>query len=309
MDKRMLEKFELMDFKVDGNSAVGYVNGYEVSCAFNKMINPPFFCLVCAHISEEKLGTVYKDLKSLKIPCFVFNVTPFGVNFTLNALTYKKFLLAVSGVIGYVADVLRKNDCSDSNYCPITGEEFGDDKEVVNFNGFNVTMSLEGKQKINEEITRENKEFEASPNNYLKGTIGALIGGLVGIALTILLGYFGYVASLSAIISMALGAFLYGKFGGKRNAMMIVIVSIVTLVSMALGVYLLYLIIFQQEIVKNGWTDVTAFTLLNENLKENGELSSLFVRDELLNLVFTVIGIVVMIFSLRKAIHRGETLK
>ena len=309
MDKKISEVLLKMQFKINGNSAIGIVDGYEVSCLFNKFANPPFFCHVSSYIEENKREKVIQDIKNLGIPYFIPSIDRLGVAFSLNAFTYKKFLIIVEGVIRNVVEVLNNNDCLGCDYCPATSKQFDMDKELCNVDGFTISLSSDGKQLLNAEIEKDNKEFQEAPNNYLKGTLGALIGALVGVICLIVLGLIGFVSAISAVASMALGSYLFTKFGGKANKMMVLIVCLVTLVAMTIGIFALYIITLNMEIANNGWYDTNAFALFSENLKNNKEFRDLFIRDAALNFVFTAIGVIVMLFGLKNKIHRDSTIK
>ncbi|MBP5407541.1 MAG: hypothetical protein J6Y42_00190 [Bacilli bacterium] len=309
MDKKITEVLLRMNFKIEGNGAIGIVDGYEVSCIFNKFANPPFFCHISSYIEDAKKTKVLQEIKNLGIPYFVPSLTRVGVMFNLNAFTYKKFLIIVEGVIRNVVEILKNNDCLGSEYCPATAKELDVDKELCLVNGFPVTLSSEGRDLLNAEIEKENKEFEEAPNNYLKGTAGAIIGALVGALCVIILGLVGFVSAVSAVVSVALGSYLFTKFGGKANKMMVLIVCLSTVIALTLGIYALYLITLHMEIVNNGILDKNVFQLFNEAFASNDEFRRLFIKDAVLNLVFTVVGLIAMIFTLRNKVHRDSTIK
>lgn len=146
-------------------------------------------------------------------------------------------------------------------------------------------------------------------SNILRGTIGALIGGLVGAAIAVLLLYFGYIAFWSSAVSVVLGAFLYQKFGGKPNWVMLGIVAVVTLVLMTLAVVGTYIvlsgIVINEELAAQGITETISMFEAFSACMELEEFSTIFYRDLALSLVFAVVGVVVEVVYVYQKIKRS----
>ena len=169
-----------------------------------------------------------------------------------------------------------------------------------------MTLNNDGVSSINRQIEEENRAFANAPNNYMQGICGALIGGIVGAACTIALYYIGFVSSLSAIIAVLLGAFLYRKFGGKPNVMMIVIVSVVSLILIGAAFFVSYLIAAGTAAAEAG-LHMSALDALLICL-DDSEFASAFYSDFAMLFVFTIVGIVIVVISLVRQIKRPKNI-
>lgn len=160
---------------------------------------------------------------------------------------------------------------------------------------------------INAVIEAENKDFANAPNNYLRGFLGALIGGVVGAVIAIVLNLVGFISSIAAVVSVVLGCFLYQKFHGKPNKMMLVIVSITTVVCMVLSVFAIYVVVAGVAAIQEGVniSAMEAFTIC----MQAPEFARMFYLDLALILVFSAIGIGVQIAAAAKSIKRKGTIK
>lgn len=128
----------------------------------------------------------------------------------------------------------------------------------------------------------------------------------MGAACTIALYYIGFVSSLSAIVAVLLGAFLYRKFGGKPNAMMIVIVSVVSLILIGAAFFVSYLIAAGAAAAEVG-LHMSALDALLICL-DDSEFASAFYSDLIMLFVFTIVGIALVIASLIKQIKRPKNI-
>ncbi len=175
-----------------------------------------------------------------------------------------------------------------------------------NIDGLTITIDSDCVETINSVIRQENSDFENAPNNYFKGFLGAFIGGLAGVAVAIVLYAIGFISSISAIISIALGTFLYRKFHGKPNKIMIVIVSLTTFVMMIASVVGIYIVSSGIAAAEVGvpMTAIEAFGIL----MQDSEFSGMFYADLCMVILFTVIGIVVEIFVMAKGIKRRKNI-
>lgn len=115
----------------------------------------------------------------------------------------------------------------------------------------------------------------------------------------------GYVAAISSIVAVLLGAFLYRKLGGKANVMMIVIVSVISLAFICLGYFLAVLIDISATL---GCSMSVAFETLSAAMKLDQEVSGSFYSGLAMQIVFGVIGIVLVVVSLVKTIKRPKSI-
>ena len=307
MNKKLAAALQQHGMTVTGNSAYGTVHGYEMSLrAPSPMEQSAYFLHVSFYASEEKKQEAANEIARFGNKLRVEN-SAYGLTITLPqpVFTLNPLIEAIGVLFEKLPALFKQKEIPGADVCPYNGIPMTENSRRCVMNGFFVTLNNDCIGSINKAIEEENRLFANAPNNYLQGICGALVGGVVGAALVIALYFMEYVASISAIIAVMLGAFLYRKFGGKPNAVMIVIVSVISLIFILIGYYAAVII----DIISEFSLDFgSAVELLNLNLAENPEFSKLFYTNLALLLVFTALGIGVMIFSLVRQIKRPKNI-
>ena len=307
MNKKLAAALQQHGMTVTGNSAYGTVQGYEMSLrAPSPMEQSAYFLHVSFYASEEKKQEAANEIARFGNKLRVEN-SAYGLTITLPqpVFTLNPLIEAIGVLFEKLPALFKQKEIPGADVCPYDGNPMTENSKRCVMNGFFVTLNNDCISSINKAIEEENRLFANAPNNYLQGICGALVGGVVGAALVIALYFMEYVASISAIIAVMLGAFLYRKFGGKPNAVMIVIVSVISLIFILIGYYAAVII----DIISEFSLDFgSAVELLNLNLAENPEFSKLFYTNLALLLVFTALGIGVMIFSLVRQIKRPKNI-
>lgn len=307
MNKKLAAALQQHGMTVTGNSAYGTVHGYEMSLrAPSPMEQSAYFLHVSFYASEEKKQEAANEIARFGNKLRVEN-SAYGLTITLPqpVFTLNPLIEAIGVLFEKIPALFKQKEIPGADVCPYDGNPMTENSRRCVMNGFFVTLNNDCISSINKAIEEENRLFANAPNNYLQGICGALVGGVVGAALVIALYFMEYVASISAIIAVMLGAFLYRKFGGKPNAVMIVIVSVISLIFILIGYYAAVII----DIISEFSLDFgSAVELLNLNLAENPEFSKLFYTNLALLLVFTALGIGVMIFSLVRQIKRPKNI-
>ena len=307
MNKKLAAALQQHGMTVTGNSAYGTVHGYEMSLrAPSPMEQSAYFLHVSFYASEEKKQEAANEIARFGNKLRVEN-SAYGLTITLPqpVFTLNPLIEAIGVLFEKLPALFKQKEIPGADVCPYDGNPMTENSRRCVMNGFFVTLNNDCISSINKAIEEENRLFANAPNNYLQGICGALVGGVVGAALVIALYFMEYVASISAIIAVMLGAFLYRKFGGKPNAVMIVIVSVISLIFILIGYYAAVII----DIISEFSLDFgSAVELLNLNLAENPEFSKLFYTNLALLLVFTALGIGVMIFSLVRQIKRPKNI-
>lgn len=307
MNKKLAAALQQHGMTVTGNSAYGTVQGYEMSLrAPSPMEQSAYFLHVSFYASEEKKQEAANEIARFGNKLRVEN-SAYGLTITLPqpVFTLNPLIEAIGVLFEKLPALFKQKEIPGADVCPYDGNPMTENSRRCVMNGFFVTLNNDCIGSINKAIEEENRLFANAPNNYLQGICGALVGGVVGAALVIALYFMEYVASISAIIAVMLGAFLYRKFGGKPNAVMIVIVSVISLIFILIGYYAAVII----DIISEFSLDFgSAVELLNLNLAENPEFSKLFYTNLALLLVFTALGIGVMIFSLVRQIKRPKNI-
>ncbi|MDE7157975.1 MAG: hypothetical protein K2N74_00205 [Clostridiales bacterium] len=302
----------------DSGAAVAAVGGGLVGASLVSSTNGSFLpvqILISFYCDDTQKMTILETLRSAGYKQFRCEFTQYGLALGFGGFTVGGIAKKLPEQINAILAVIKQNG-GVGGVCPVCGKPLEEEnKRTCNIEGVKITLDTDCVETINAAIAAENKEFNEAPNNYLLGFLGALIGGVVGGVLSILLYLVGFVASASAIVAAILGAFLYQKFHGKPNKMMIVIVSVTTIVCMALSVLILYIVVAGIAANAAG-VDMSAFEAFSvlmqstEPLEDsNRTFSSIFYTDLALILLFSAIGIGFTIFYLARKIKRKQSIQ
>lgn len=303
MRKNLKEYFEQNGCKIEGNSACGVINGYRVnySTAPLETNTVLFFSNYAAENDRQNIVDALKILED-KFTKYSFNV--YGVTFLLNDWTGAKLAERIMRTIDTVCNVLTKNNAKGAEYCPICGKQLNDSEaQLRKIDGFYVAIDEECVNSLNERIEQSNQEFESAPNNYLKGFGGALIGGLAGVAVAVILNLIGFISAISSFVAFFVGILLYRKFGGKPNKMMLVIVTSTTFVCMVLSIIGIYVFVAGQAAVEQG-ANMSAFKAFSVCMQDE-EFARYFYADLAMTILFSVLGCVFEIVKTARNIKRA----
>lgn len=309
MNKHLTAFFTEKGMHVTGNSAYGMLEGFEANVNYVALDNvSPVKIHFSFYANDEQKRKMEDALRNAKLKFFQFSFTAYGLVIGLNDITVKRLANRLQQILDTVCGIIKDNGGLGCGYCPVCGKELSEESiQKCNVDGVTINMDENCKNNINEVISAENKDFAEAPNNYLKGFCGALIGGLAGALVAVLFYIAGFISALSAIVSIVLGAFLYQKFHGKRNNMMIVIVSLTTVVCMVLSIVVTYIVSAGIAAADAGlnMSAIEAFVYV----MQNEEVSRAFYLDLGLVLLFTAIGVVVEILELKNKIKRRGNIK
>lgn len=309
MNKKFTAFFNGLGMTVNKNYAYGEVNGYETNVRLNNFDTvAPLVIHITFYASDDAKREIANKLRSAAIKFCNFQFSPYGLTVGLNDMTGGRLLKRLNGIMDLLYNTITENGGSGVGYCPVCGKALeAEHTNRCQIDGFTISIDEECKTNLNALIEAENKDFKEAPNNYFRGFLGALVGALAGVAVAIVLNIAGFVSSLSAVVSSVLGAFLYEKFRGKPNKMMILIVSLTTLVCMAATVPAIYIVtagIAANEVgVSMSMFEAFAICM------RDGEFSRLFYCDLALVLIFSALGIGWNIFYLSKKIKRRQNIK
>lgn len=184
----------------------------------------------------------------------------------------------------------------DGSKCPKCGKELVNTKELCYLNplintNFSMHVCEDCYNHILDEENKKEEAYKKMPNNYLKGTLGAFVGALLGGMVWIIVGLFGYVASIISFLISFLGSYGYDLIKGKKNKIKLLIVSIVSIFVIILSTLILYII------VCGSFAEFVDFLATSDGLRE-------FLVNLLLALIFGVLGITWSIFQMKKDIHK-----
>jgi hypothetical protein len=309
MNKKIKKYFEELGLKIEGNCAHGSIKGYEVSANVVMLDTiSPVKLHVAFHASDETKIAIANDLKELKLKYFSYDLDVYGITLGFNdPLTVGKLLNRMPEMLNSIFGVFNKHEAKGLGYCPVCGEELAPEAKKYRIEWAQITIDDKCIGDLNQVIEAENKEFIEAPNNYLKGTIGALLGALVGAVAFVILFLLGFVSAITSFVAILLGTLLYKKFGGKQNAVMVVIVSITSIVSMLLTLWGLYVVAAQVLVYEFGFTS-TGFQAFID-MMTIPDFSSEFVTNLVMTLFFTLLGVGYQIYQLGKSVKRQGTIK
>ena len=307
MNKKVISLLQQYGLTVTGNTAYGIMQGYETSLRSpSPMEQSAYYIHVNFYATDEKKQEIAAELGRTGIK---LTATPsaYGLTICFPAAFAGTLVKNLPVLFDRLIALLKQNELPGADTCPYDGKPLIEaEKKRCSINGFYVTLNNDCVSSINRQIEEENRAFANAPNNYMQGICGALLGGIVGAACTIALYYIGFVSSLSAIIAVLLGAFLYRKFGGKPNVMMIVFVSVVSLILIGAAFFVSYLIAAGTAAAEAG-LHMSALDALLICL-DDSEFASAFYSDFAMLFVFTIVGIVIVVISLVRQIKRPKNI-
>lgn len=305
MYKIWKEFFEQNNLKIENNCAYGVFNEYEV----NYTVLNPIIIHIAFYAAEEQKNTIANEIKLIADKNTKYEFDKFGVALSVTNLysTVGKMVEKTTKLSEDIIGILKNSGALGAGHCPICGVYTTEqNSHMRNIDGLHVTIDDDCANSINEMITRQNLEFDNAPNNYFKGFLGALIGGVAGAVIAIILNIIGFYAGLSSFVAFIVGVLLYQKFGGKPNKMMIVIVTATTFVMMILAVMSIYLFIAGVAATEAG-VSLNAFEAFAVCMKEE-EFARMFYADLAMTLLFTVVGCVSEIVKTARNIKRSKNI-
>lgn len=309
MNKKFENYFKELGFEIQNNNAYGMLRNYETSVRVNMFDNKtPLMIHIAFYADGETKRNIVNQIRDLKIKNCLYESNVYGLMLGLNdLLSVGSLIKKLPNILDNILNVIEANNVLGTGYCPVSGDELGEEAKKYSIEWLKLSLSDASVENLNAVIAEENKDFEEAPNNYLRGTIGALIGAAVGAISLIILFFVGFVSALSSFIAIALGTVLYKKFGGKPNRIMIVIVSTISILSMLLAVFLLYLF-FGIAIAPEFGIRADGFDAFLQMMKVK-EFATEFVTNLLLTLFFSVLGVVGQIVALFKSTQRASSIK
>lgn len=308
MNKKINQFCEKYGLEVDKNTAYGKINGFEVNL-FNNVYsrNLPFVLQINFYASEQQKVDINAEIYKKKIKFLRAQCNPFGIEIGLNDMTLSKLMKRIDSVIEIIFQIISENGALGSNYCPVTGTELNNENVIVcDIDNVKVTLSQEGKNSINSEIEKENTKFENTPKNYLKGFGGIFIGTIVGVVIFIIVFFIGYISAWSSLIAIVLGTYLYKKFGGRPDKVMVLMSSLTTIVSFVLSVFLLYVSAASGLAIKDE-LNLTGINAFNHYIKDP-EFAREFYTNLILTFVFTLIGTGIEVYYLLNSVKRKKSI-
>lgn len=291
---------------VTGNNAYGVLNGYETNASIS---NYDTFNPLKIHVSyygtTEQKSAVEAGLRNAGFKNFSYQSTPYGLYIGLSDITLGRLTKRLPDILNSVCQIIYDNGGLGKDYDPFSGKILNAETSTkAKIDNLTISLCKDSIAGINSVIDAENKDFKEAPNNYLKGFLGALIGAVVGAGLSVIINIIGYISAYTSVIAVLLGAFLFQKFGGKPDKMMIIIVAATTLVLMLASIVLAYIISAGIAGKEYGYGIIESFKIC----MSDAVYSRSFYCDLALTFVFSALGVGVEIFYLLKKIKRKKNI-
>ena len=273
------------------NVFYGHYHGYELTVVITQQINL-FLNFYCD--GNVKLNAINIFQKTTNQSMVVTGGSVYGLCASVNGMTFasslKKTVEKLDATIAY----LSENGALGVGCCPCCGETL-ELMKPVRVNDCYVTLSEKCFNELQSAVEVENETFESLPNNYLKGFLGALLGAVVGGIAWYILYMIGFLSALTAVLAVFLGNMLYVKFGGKPNGVKNIIVAATSLIVLVLTCVLAYYFVVGDLLLQNNiYMDPFEFIF------SDAELKGYFISDMVMNVVFTLLGVGIQIYSTKK---------
>ena len=309
MNKKIKSYFEGKNFSISGNTGHGYIDGFETNLEVIMLDNKaPVRLHLAFYASSETKCKIVNAIRLLRIKFLTYSTDSYGLYLGLNDITVNKLMKRMDSILAAITNVLHQHEVTGAGYCPLCGEAL-DSENSKDYSLKNAHLALHHAcvENVNEVIKEENADFNAAKDNILKGTLGALLGALIGVVSLIVLYFLGFISALSAFIATFLGAIFYQKFGGKPNKKMIVIVTSVSIVSMLLAVFLLYALAAVGLTLEYGYEMGMMDAFIN--MMDVPEFKTEFISNLGMTAFFSVIGALSQLSILKKKTERPSTIK
>ena len=153
---------------------------------------------------------------------------------------------------------------------------------------------------------KENKKIDnkEQKGNYITGIIGAIIGGLIGAVPWILVYIYGNMMVALLAILIAGGAYYgYKICKGKITKKVTIIITIISIIIVAL----VSLLIIPVILIHTEGMNTNLATI--QYLYQDEEFTSAIIRDTLIAIIFTAVGVAVVNSSIKKDLEEGVTNK
>ncbi len=307
MSKKITAFFEDYGMKeVSKNTYYGKLHGFEAN-GFYRPTDQAFPIRIHLSLYLDNKQPVISKLKNQGFKFFDVCGTEYGILLLFNGLTFNSMKSGFEEKINTIIESLMMFEAKGLGYDPVTGDELTEEAHLYTLDSGFVVLNPATAESLNAKIIEENKEFDSMPNHYFKGFLGALIGSLAGIGLMIILSLIGFISALSGFVAVFCGEKLYRAFKGKPDKIMIVIVSVTSIVMMLIGIVAIDAVIIEGQFLALDASEgivkdfITALQI--------PDILSLLIRDILMTLLFTGIGVGVTVAPMLKKTKRQSTLK
>lgn len=294
--KKIYETLGLVE--KEKNVFYGVYRGYELTLAVNQQFFVHLNFFADGNIKAQAVRVFHTASNQTMTNV---GVSVYGLAATVNGMTTNSIIKKITEKLDATIAYLNANEAKGVGYCPCCGEEC-DLLKTIRVNDVYVSLDDKCYNEVAKVAAVEEQQYNAQPNNYLKGFLGAILGAGIGAVAWIVLYYLGFLSALTAVLAVFLGNYFYVKFGGKANNVKNIIVAGVSLVVLVLACVGIYYVEVGSVIAANN-LNMTPFELIFSD----EELTGYFVYDMAMNVIFTIIGVVAQVASTKRKDQSSRT--
>lgn len=305
MNKYLQEFKDKYSLKASGNNVVyGVFNGYQVVVSLSNMNPADCFVRIYSNFREVK-GDVESFLvvRKSEYKLRTYNFSNSTLTFDHTTLGVKGWVEKAEKILLELTEHLTRIQAKGVEYCPACGEKMDIPTKVTVHNNplllcTNCASKIQGEQEKAEEA------YQAAPGNYGKGLLGAIVGALIGGVVWIAVAYvLGLVSAFIAVLITYLAAIGYDKMQGKQSQKKLVITTVVSLAVVVLSMYLSYVVMVNSALKAEGLTE-NPFIALAYLLETDNEIKASFISDMFMSLLFGTLGTIAYAQSMKKKLHK-----
>ncbi len=195
----------------------GVYNGFRIHIRYRVMGNPSCLLTVITD-TKGKNKDLEKYLEKNKRELKITNYGVVGIGLMVTPQLYFKVFTQLKDILDKLTAHLRKAGFPGADVCPYCGTPLDEHSVDMLESGIPFRAHARCFEGALAGAKQREAEEEAKPDHKLAASGGALLGALVGGALLVLLYIWWSFSSLAAAVGVLLGAYFYGKFGGKNTA-------------------------------------------------------------------------------------------
>jgi hypothetical protein len=290
---------------VVGKDHYGVVNGYQFSYRINPTQASSYLCCISAPIASKSQEIKnFLESKNKELKFAGMRVDPNQIIFQPFSWTGASGMKNLELELNAITSFLKENGVPESEYCPVCGQKI-EQGSWVKFDEGLAYLDNACAENLKKLAVAREAEYNALPNNYGKGFIGALLGGLIGGVAWIGIGMIGFVSGWVAFLISGLASLFYDKFKGKPSGWKIVIVSGASLLVILCAQFVLYLVVVASAMEKEGISGSVVATLF-DNIQNNAKFATSFWSDFGLALFFAILGILLAAWQMKYKIHKKQ---
>lgn len=197
--------------------------------------------------------------------------------------------------VDFFFPLLDKHGATGVNVCPECGMELDYDGKWKLVNGVAMHLHDGCAAKLQHEADTEEAVKQENEGSYGKGTIGALLGAIIGAIPWAIVQYFGYITAIIGLLIGWLAKKGYDLFHGKNGKGKIVILIISAIIGVIIGNFgsdVIYLIgaVRDGSIAGMGYGDIPAF--IAYVFSTDSEYAASVVKNVILGIVFAMLGMI-----------------